>query len=458
MQTAEKFRWLIFWAITAVNLLLCAVSFWTSKLGLDTTTDSGLVSSSVAFAGAAFAFVFWFSLSRRFPEVSAQKKVGYFAVVTVVGVMLFGFSTQWSVITLGGREAVSLHMQVVLSESDKQGLALLRQGSEEANLAPNFVSLADQFEGYASREAKGAFSGLSGEGDVVATLRNTAETFRGLSQSVKETERERQQMYEDLKRNIADARDILSDEQKHLRVANLQFGKKLAEINELMTRMSETTSMKFINTVNRNLSSLTVVVTEKTSKKQREAIERLKGMVEAAQDIIKQITSQDELAEVEIQTFTMISMSKAVLQYAGDIFYAWAYALALDFAPFLFIVMLAMARQEEEKEITLEEARKIKLDAEGAVKVILSDARDRIFEIVEEAKPVFSGMVDQARDELEALKPHITNTADAAQAALEKASTGVVDAMRAAVANAKKEVELAGAEQLRQLKEVKFKI
>ena len=330
-------------------------------------------------------------------------------------------------------------MQTVLSESDKQGIALLRQGSEEANLAPQLESLANQFEGYAKREAKGAFSGLTGEGDVVATLRNTAETFRSLAESVEKTESTRQGLYKNLQTSISEARDILTSEE-NLRTVNLKFSKKLSEINESLTRMAKTTSVEFVTTVNRNLSSLTIVTTERTSDQQRGAIKRLQTIITGAQDIVSKMTDQEELAEMDIQTFTMISMSNAVLKYGGEIFYAWAYALALDFAPFLFIILLAIARREEEKEITLEEAQQIKFDAETAAQGILNKAKEHVLTIIEE------------------LKPEITGVADSAKKALDEAATRVVNEVRDSINLAKKELEIAGKEQLQKLQDFKFKI
>ncbi len=341
----KKFNQIAFWLISTVNALLCLVSFWTSKLGLETTTDSWLVATSVAFAGGAFAFVFWFFLSRKFGEALTTQKVAYCFITIIVGFLLFGFSTQWSVITLGGREAVSIHMQTVLSQSDLQGIELLKKGSQEANLAPQLESLASQFDSYAERESRGAFSHLPGEGDVVATLKNTAETFRSLAKSVKETERSRKRFYDDLQFYISEAREILSRSDKNLRKTNLLFSQKLSEINENLTRMAKTTSYQFLINVNRNLSALTVVTSEKTKTEQLVAIDRLSKTISAAQKIVSKMARDDQFDEMKIQTFTMISMSSAVLRYAAQIFYAWAYAIALDFAPFLFVLLLALSQR-----------------------------------------------------------------------------------------------------------------
>jgi len=339
----------------------------------------------------------------------ARKKASYGLVIFFVCFLIFGFSTLWSIITLGGKEAVGIHMQQVLIASDKQGLKLLKQGSQEANMAPKLSALADQFESYALREAGGAFSGMTGEGDVVSTLRNTAETFRSLADSVLKTEQDRAKLYENLKQDIASARDILSTEDKDMtmRSINLQFSKKLAGINENLTRMGKTTSVEFVTTVSRNLDSLTLVTKESTVAAQREAIERLHGITKGAQEIVSQLTGKEEFAETDVQTFTMISMGNAIIRYASNIFYAWAYAIALDFAPLLFIILLSVAAKDEEKEITLDEARQVRLDAEAAAKTILDNAREKISAIINELKPEIISAAKTAKDGLEESIPDI---------------------------------------------------
>lgn len=465
---SSNFRELAFWAITFVTGLMCMVSFWTSKLGLDTTTEAVFVSISVAFAGAAFAFVFWFFLNRRFPEANTKQKATYLAITVVVGALLFGFSTQWSVITLGGREAVSIHMQTVLSGSDKQGLQLLNQGSEEANLAPQFNALASQFEGYAKREAKGAYSEIIGEGDVVATARNTAELFRNLALNVEEIERSRANEYEGLKEEISLARDVLTSDES-LRIVNLKFGKRLSEINEHLTRMANMTSTKYVTAVNRNLSSLTFVVSEGLTSGQQQAINQLQKMTDGAQKVVSKLMDQDEFAGVEVQTFTMISMSNAVMKYAGEIFYAWAYALALDFAPLLFIVLLSVSRSQEERELTLEEAREVRLNADEYAQNILDEARESIAHLASETQEASQG-ASQATEQLlsaaqerimqviEELKPEITGSADAARESLEEAVDATIAEIRQTIASAKQEIDESGQEWIKKFQSSRFKV
>lgn len=400
---AKKFRDMCFWAITCVNTFLGLVSFWTSKLGLDTVSKSQLVSVLVAFGGNAFTIVLYFFLSRRFPQAPAKTKGKYLIMMALASILIFGFSTLWSIITLGGKEAVGIHMQRVLAEADKQGLLLLKKSSAEANLAPNLSSLAIQFESYASREAGGAFSGMNGEGEVVATLRNTSSTFQGLAYSVQETERESGKLYDKLKEDVSAARDVLTEENEEttLRSINLRFSKKLSEINEGLTKMAKISSLEFVKTVSRNLEALTIVVNSQTSYAQKETIVRLQGIIRGAQEILNQLTNEKALEEVEVSGFTMISMGNAIIKYASEIFYAWCYGIALDFAPLIFIFLLAIAVKDEEKEITIEEAKQVRKDAEIASHEILDGARQKITGIITELRPTIESAAKNAADGLE---------------------------------------------------------
>ncbi|MCX6552721.1 MAG: hypothetical protein NTY02_17245, partial [Acidobacteria bacterium] len=182
--------------LPVVSGMACAVSAYTTQQGLATATSDLLVSVGVAFTGGAFLFVFSLFLMWRFPYADRHRQVGYGIVALVVMLLAFGFSTQWSVIAMGGKDALAIHMQGVLDQSDGVALRQLRQGAIEANLAPQLASLAQQYEDLASRESRGAFSGLRGEGSVVATLRNMSQMFANLSRTVKNVDGEKKALYD----------------------------------------------------------------------------------------------------------------------------------------------------------------------------------------------------------------------------------------------------------------------
>jgi hypothetical protein len=344
--------------LPTVSAMACAVSAYTTQQGLATATSDLLVSVGVALAGGAFLFVFSLFLMWRFPYADRRRQIGYLAVTVVVMLLAFGFSTQWSVIAMGGKDALAIHMQRVLDQSDAIALRQLRQGAIEANLAPQLASLSQQYEDLASRESRGAFSGLNGEGSVVATLRNMSQMFGNLSRTVKNVDTEKKALYDRYKELAADARKVAAETEAAdvrqgdvIRRNNLAFSRLLADINDAITRMSETTSTAYVRVVNQNLGSLTTTSRPGDTAAQREALERLEGLKNAAVKVVAQISGGRITEEdTRTQAFMMIPAARAVWVYAGDVFYAWTGGIALDLVPTIFVILLTLGKPVEDEE------------------------------------------------------------------------------------------------------------
>jgi len=341
-----------------VSGLACAVSAYTTQQGLATATSDLLVSAGVALTGGAFLFVFSLFLLWRFPYADSHRQVGYGIVAVIVMALAFGFSTQWSVIAMGGKDALSIHMQRVLNQADAESLRLLRQATLEANLAPQLASLGQQYEDLASRETRGAFSGLRGEGSVVATLRNMSQMFANLSRTVKGVDGEKKALYDRYKELTAEARKVASDteaadvgEGDKIRRNNLAFSRILGEINEVMTRMGERSSAAFVRVVNQNLGSLTTTARADDTSEQKDALARLDLLKEAAIKVVTQISGgRPSAEESQTQTFMMIPAAHAIWVYKSDVFYAWSAGIALDAIPTIFVVLLSLGRRTEDEE------------------------------------------------------------------------------------------------------------
>ena len=337
--------------------VLCFVSFYTSKVGYQTTTKDAIIYYGMAFGGALFQFsTFWF-LAEYFAHGTRTERVRYGAIAAAICVLVFWFSTQWSVVAMGGKDAVSTHMQRTLAAAETQGLRLYRRAATEANLGPQLLTLSRSFTDLARREAGGAFSGLRGEGDVVSTLRNTSELFANLAGSVQGADRESRQDYDRARDLIGQARASAArmegadiSEGEDVRKNNLEFAKHLGDINEVMARMAQTSSVGFIRVVNKNLTSLTMSAKAEDRPEQKAAIERLRTLVDGAQAVIGQITGGGDVDEGSVEIFTMLSTQGAVWKYWRDILYAWAGATTLDFAPLFFMGLLAIAVDHQRQE------------------------------------------------------------------------------------------------------------
>lgn len=344
--------------LPAVSGLACAVSAYTTQQGMATATSDLLVSVGVALAGGSFLFVFSLFLMWRFPQASRAHQAGYGAVAVLVMLLAFGFSTQWSVIAMGGKDALAIHMQRVLDQSDAIALGQLRQGAIEANLAPQLASLSQQYEDLASRERGGAFSGLRGEGIVVGTLRNMSQMFGNLGRTVKNVDADKKALYDRYKELAAEARKVAAEteaadvrQSDAIRRNNLAFSRLLSEINDVLTRMSETSSTTYVRVVNQNLGSLTTTSRADDTLAQKEALERLEGLKDAAVKVVAQISGGRIIDEEKrTQAFMMIPAARAVWEYKGDVFYAWAGGIALDLVPTIFVILLTLGRPVEDEE------------------------------------------------------------------------------------------------------------
>jgi hypothetical protein len=283
--------------------------------------------------------------------------VRYGAIAVAICVLVFWFSTQWSVVSMGGKDAVSTHMQRTLAKAEMQGLRLYRRAATEANVGPQLQALSQNFTDLARREAGGAFSGLRGEGDVVATLRNTSQLFANLAGSVQGADKESRQNYDRVRELIGQARataarmegtDISDGEE--VRRNNLEFARQLGEINAVMARMAQTSSVGFVREANKNLTSLTMSAKAEDRPEQKAAVERLKALVDGAQTVVGRITAAGDSDDTNVEIFTMLSTQKAIWTYWRDILYAWAGATTLDFAPLFFMLLLAIAYDREKEE------------------------------------------------------------------------------------------------------------
>lgn len=342
--------------------VLCFVSFYTSKVGYQTATKDIVIYWGMAFAGALFQFsTFWF-LAEYFARGTRKERVRYGAIAGAICLLVFWFSTQWSVVSMGGKDAVSTHMQRTLGAAEMQGLRLYRRAATEANLGPQLQTLSQNFNDLARREAGGSFSGLRGEGDVVATLRNTSQLFANLAGSVQGADKESRQDYDRARELIGQARataarmegtDISDGDE--VRKNNLEFARRLGDINEVMARMAQTSSVGFIREVNKNLTTLTMSAKGDDRPEQKAAVERLKALVDGAQAVVVRITTASDGDDTHVETYTMLSTQKAIWTYWWDVLYAWAGATTLDFAPLFFMLLLAIAydRQQEEQRDSL---------------------------------------------------------------------------------------------------------
>jgi hypothetical protein len=185
-----------------------------------------------------------------------------------------------------------------------------------------------------------------------------SQMFGNLSRTVKGVDADKRALYDRYKDLTAEARKVAAEteaadvsESDKIRRNNLAFSRILGEINEVITRMREASTASYVRVVNQNLGSLTTTARESDSRDQKDAIERLGGLKDAAVKVVGQISGgravEDDRA---IQAFTMIPAARAIWVYKWDVFYAWAGGIAIDLIPTIFVILLTLGRSREEVE------------------------------------------------------------------------------------------------------------
>jgi hypothetical protein len=288
--------------------------------------------------------------------MDVQTRLIFTGVAFGIMILTFYFSTQWGVMALGGKTAMSTHLQTTVDQADKVGLAIYRQLTVEKNMAPQLKSLARQYEDLATRETAGGFSGMRGEGDVVATLRSTARLFENTAGTIESVSANGDELYAEFQKLSDQGRKLMSEIQgteitdgTKMRQLLLQFGSNLSNVNRVLVRMRGTSSREFVKTMNKNLGQLALTPQDNSTPAQKGAIERLTPAVRAAQKVVEQITSGDELGSETNQVFVMMEPSEAVWVYAGRIKSMWGAAIAIDLIPFCFaFISLLTAKQAKE--------------------------------------------------------------------------------------------------------------
>ena len=306
--------------IDFATVMVCFISAWTTAGGLKTVMESETMANCVAIGIAVVASVYWLVLNHWYPFADQKTKRsanwGILAFCVIIG---FG-STLFSVISIGGRDAVAIHEQKTLQDARAEGLKYLQVGEKEMNLVAPLHTYHDVFIQLSSREIHGEISGVNGPGLVVASLKTTAEAFNNFAASIEATEEDRKKAYARLETALNEGQDLVVkqnsikfDPQAYKDI-QAQFAAVTGTLNKELAKLASLSSLRFIQEANNNLEQLTSVIGT-GSNAQNAAIQALRQPIQAASTTLNKLISENKaLGSTTPVTFEMIPEGYADLE------------------------------------------------------------------------------------------------------------------------------------------------
>lgn len=355
--------------IKVTTLFLAAVSACTTWSGF---RSIGQLSSDeftrevmpVLMAGASFlaSIALWFSLFTWYPKADKDTKRKLNWAMGITGIIIFGLSTIWTVMGLGGDAALIHHMNHTVKKTEEILNSIAGRVEKETQMATSSKMLSEQFTGLASMEKGGAFTVdkdrkiiYEGRGEVFIQLTSLSQTLTNLEQLITSSVTSRRNTIEEVKEEISKLRETVADTNTPPSTRMRYFSAKLSTVNQLFQKIQSQQVDRLAKEVSRQLQSLSATNAPKGGTKvgeaQKSAVDRLSQTVDSAQKIMLKFTESGSNEFFEISPLTAIDMGNAVIRYAYVILPAWAGAIALDYVPVLFLFILnwtAKIREEEE--------------------------------------------------------------------------------------------------------------
>lgn len=334
-----------------------------------------LVAVTVGLAAMLIPPVFWGAMYKKFPLAPRRMKNLYFLVITALGLVIFFMSTVFSVMGIGGDEALQRHMYVTIEEAEIRLDSLYKQAVAQRQIAPLLENLAKQFNELAKGESAGKYTGTQGYGTVAATFDQLAVTCSNLKKTLDASSALGDENHKKINVKITALRSVVFQDSANTHARNSVFAGYLNELNGLFTVMAGASVLPAVKEMSANLDKLTLKTVDNSDLGNRQG-QTLKnaseGVVGAAKaSLVKAISEIEPRDKSNDRPFAVESMSTAIFKYAGHIAAAWASALALDFWPLvgLFVLSLvAMSQNGEEDlgQITIAEIQR----AQRAAKLI----------------------------------------------------------------------------------------
>jgi hypothetical protein len=310
------------------------------------------------------ASAFWLSLFQWYPKADKEKKSKLQLIVVGGCAVIFFGSTLWSVIGIGGISAMTYHMSGTINDADAIQGSLSRRVEREWSVATSLQYLEQQFQTLSNLEEKqGAFSGYANTGDVTIQLESLSKALGNLRTVLQKNAEESRTDLSESKDRVEKLRQIVDEPETPISKRMSDFSKALTSLNEVFQRVQSRQMASFVREISGDLDTFAAVQApmqkNDVGEAQRAALDRLKATVVAAKQTLKKISEGAESSEeIKLKNLTTISPGMAVIKYAGAIVGEIAAAIALDFFPVIFFIILALTadirKKEQEEEEGLE--------------------------------------------------------------------------------------------------------
>lgn len=346
---------------TLVLALVSALTTWSGFRSIGELSTSTFTRDLMPILMAAASYLasvsLWLAMFAWYPKVDAmvRRKLNY--AIGIGSVIIFGVSTIWSVMGLGGNAAIVHHMGLTINEAEVVLNKLSAKVQSETGMVSSSNLLAKQFTNLAGKEAGGAFTTYSGMGEVYIQLVSLSETMTNLSQNVSQGIEDRKRAIDEARQEIVLLRQILANPDREVGEKMRDFAKRLGKINQLFQLIGGQEGVQLVREVSRQLDKISATnvprVNNALAEAQRDAMRRLEETTRSAQGMLRSFAESTDETTPQLHPLTSIDMGYAVLRYFYVILPSWAGAMCLDYVPLLFVFILywtASTRKQEEEE------------------------------------------------------------------------------------------------------------
>ncbi len=322
----------------AAEFIFMAISSGTTRGGYMDAGNSNFTSSGIAIGTAIALTVIGWGTTLAMPRMSWKMRFALTAIVLGLFAPVFiPISTLYSVVEIGGKDAIRVHKQRTTDVVESTVRAQMEVASQEERLIPVLEPIGNDWQKKAENEAKfGEGSGSRGMGHVTAIKLQIAGAIKTAVDAVKSTKADRDDLKGQLNTQLAGLHQIMSDGYEansadDLRKNDLKFAAALRKINDLVVKLGNLQSVDLVKAINAQLKAFQGSDRQTDTQGQSDALKDVREMVAATQKIVNELIDNTEVRKPKFEAFTMMSPAQAVRAYWWEINYAWAAAFAMDF-------------------------------------------------------------------------------------------------------------------------------